>query len=175
LAALACGALAMLRPGSARAQSATVIVPPPPTPVLTERTFIPNRTLLGSGVGTVLAAYAPSVVFGIVSDHKGDNNLFIPVAGPWIDLGARNCSGATVLTPNGPYDLSSRSNCGTSDIERAALITSGIVQGAGFLQVLSSFFVPEKRVAVVARHTPRFIVTPTYFTGGGGAMAVGRF
>jgi hypothetical protein len=142
--------------------------------VIAERSTLPNRSLLGSGVGTLLVGYAPSVVFGIVSDHKGDNNLFIPVAGPWIDLGTRNCSGATVLTSNGPYDLSTRSNCGTSDIERAALITSGIVQGAGALQILASLFIPEKRVAVIAR-SPKFIVTPTYFAGGAGAMAIGRF
>jgi hypothetical protein len=174
LAAFACGALATLRAGSAQAQTTTV-VPPPPEPVLKERSVVPNPGILRSGVGTFVLAYAPSVVFGIASDHKGDNNLFIPVVGPWLDLGQRNCSGATILTSNGPYDVSSRSTCGTSDIERAALITSGIVQGAGALQVLASFFVPDKRVAVVARRTPRFLVTPTYFTGGGGAMAMGRF
>jgi hypothetical protein len=174
LAALACGAITTLAPVSAQAQSTTVVVPPPP--VVAERNVLPNTTLLGSGVGTLVLGYAPSVVVGIVSDHKGDNNLFIPVAGPWIDLGTRNCSGATVNTGNGPFELASRSNCGTSDIERAALITSGIVQGAGVLQMLASLFVPERRVSVVARPSgPSFMVTPTYFAGGAGAMARGRF
>src|SRR5262249_47553061 len=117
-AALACGALATLRPAPAHAQSTTV-VPPPPIPVVAERSVVPNARRLGSGVGTLVLGYAPGVVVGIVSDHKGDNNLFIPVAGPWIDLGKRDCQGATVLTNDGPFELSSRSNCGTSDFERA--------------------------------------------------------
>jgi hypothetical protein len=141
-----------------------------------ERSVLPNPTLLGSGAGTFVLGYAPAVVVGIVSDHKGDDNLFIPVAGPWIDLGKRDCSGATILTSNGPFELASRSNCGTSDIERAALITTGIVQGAGVLQMLASLFVPDRRVTVVAHSRgPKIMVAPTYFAGGAGAMASGRF
>ena len=155
LAALACGAFVALRPVSAHAQSSTVVVPPPPAPVVAERSVVPNPTLLGSGVGTFVVGYAPSVVVGIVSDHKGDDNLFIPVVGPWLDLGKRDCSGATVLTSDGPFELASRSNCGTSDIERAALIASGVVQGAGVLQMLGSLFVPQRRVDVVARAAGR--------------------
>src|SRR4051794_33130756 len=145
LAALACG-VAVLRPVSAHAQSTTVVVPPPPTPVVAERNVVPNPTLFRSGVGTFVVGYAPAVVVGIVSDHKGDDNLFIPVVGPWLDLGKRDCSGATVLTSDGPYEVASRSNCGTSDIETAALIATGVVQGAGVLQMLGSLFVPQKRV-----------------------------
>ena len=132
------------------------------------RTRRHQPTLLGSGVGTFVVGYAPSVVVGIVGDHKGDDNLFIPVVGPWLNLGKRDCSGATVLTSNGPYELASRSNCGTSDIERAALIASGVVQGAGVLQMLGSLFVPQRRVdVVVGSRGPSFSVTPTYFRGGG--------
>src|SRR5262245_49526236 len=106
LTALACGLAAMFRTAPAHAQSATI--PAPPAPVVAERSVLPNPTLLGSGVGTLVLGYAPSVVVGIVSDHKGDDNLFIPVAGPWIDLGKRNCSGATVLTSDGPFEIASR-------------------------------------------------------------------
>jgi hypothetical protein len=174
-AALACGALAAFRPASALAQSTTV-VPPPPIPVVAERSVLPNPTLLGSGAGTFVVGYAPGVVVGITSDHKGDDQLFIPVVGPWLDLGKRDCSGATVITNNGPREVASGENCGTSDIERAALIASGVVQGAGVLQMLASLFVPARRVdVVVGSRQPKFSVTPTYFRGGAGAMASGRF
>ncbi len=178
LAAASCGLIVALRPVSAEAQSSTAAPSAPVVlaPIVAEHNVIPNPTLLRSGFGTLVLGYAPAVIGGIASDHKGDDNLFIPVAGPWIDLGTRGCSGATVLTSNGPYDLSTRSNCGTSDIERAALITTGIVQGAGVLQMLGSLLVPDKQVRIIAgSRAPRFSITPTYFTGGGGAMATGSF
>jgi hypothetical protein len=182
LAAASCGVLVALQPVSAEAQPSTG-APQPPGPVVVvapvvaeQHNVIPNPTLLRSGFGTLVLGYVPAVIGGIASDHKGDDNLFIPVAGPWIDLGTRNCSGATVLTSNGPYDLTTRSNCGTSDIERAALITTGIVQGAGVLQMLGSLFVPDRQVKIVAAsRLPRLVVTPTYFAGGAGAMASGTF
>jgi len=68
-----------------------------------------------------------SVAIG--SDHKGDDQLFIPVVGPWLDIGKRGCSGATVPTSDGPFEVASGEHCGSSDIETAALIADGTIHG----------------------------------------------
>jgi hypothetical protein len=158
----------------ASAQSSNVIVAP--APVAAEQSVLPNPTLLGSGVSTLVVGYAPAVVIGIVSDHKGDNKLFIPVAGPWLNLGTRGCSGATLSSSNEPFQVSDGKSCGTSGIERAALITDGVVQGIGALEILSSLFVPQRRSIVVGSEGSSFSVSPTSFGGhGAGAVAAGRF
>lgn len=164
-------------------ESVTVVNPAPTTePVGAEQhKAIPNRPLLATGVVTLAVGYGAAVAVGVFSDHKGDNKLFIPVVGPWLDLGQRGCSGATIPTSNGPYELSSQSNCGTSGIETAALIVDGAVQGLGALATVGSFFIPETRFRGLAQTTPsssgpRFAVAPTSFGGrGAGAVAVGHF
>jgi hypothetical protein len=180
LAALACSAMAMaVEPRSAYAQTTPVIVAPTPQPaVVAERRVLPNPTLLGAGIGTLILSYGPAVVVGAVSDHKGDDNLFIPVAGPWIDLANRDCTGPTIQTSDGPYDLGAQQTCGTSGIESAALITDGIVQGIGALQVVGSLFIPQRRIAVAGTSSPvqSVAVTPSSFGGrGAGIVAGGRF
>src|SRR5882762_4110338 len=97
-AALGCAFVASAWPASARAQSAPVLAPAAPAAVVAERSVLPNPGLLGVGIGTFVVSYGPAVAVGAISDHKGDHNLFIPVAGPWIDLGNRDCSGLTVQT-----------------------------------------------------------------------------
>jgi hypothetical protein len=164
---------------NAYAQS-TVIVPvtPPPPRVAAERNVLPNAPLLSSGVGAFTVSYVPSVITAMVSDHKGDDNLYIPVVGPWIDLANRGCSGVTVLTEGGPLEVSSGRHCGTSGIEGFFLVASGIVQGVGALGIIGAFVVPQ-RAFVVAEpkpKTPSFAIAPTSFGGrGAGAVAVGNF
>ena len=93
-------------------------------------THLPNRSLLSTGAGVFLLSYAPSVVIGAMSPRDADKKLFIPVAGPWMDLGHRGCG------PEHP--------CGKGeDIATAMLITSGVVQGAGVLMALGSLVIPE--------------------------------
>jgi len=49
----------------------------------------PNREMIGSGVVTLGISYGASVIVGAQSDHEGDKSLFVPVAGPWMDLTTR--------------------------------------------------------------------------------------
>src|SRR5262249_23148051 len=115
LAALACGAAAAtVRLAAANAQGVAI---PTSVPLMEESHILPNPALLGGGLGTIVLGYTPAMIVGIVSDHKGDDKLFIPVVGPWLDLGQRGCSGTTVVGPNGPFDVSDQKNCGTSGIE----------------------------------------------------------
>ena len=47
----------------------------------------PNGVLLATGGLTLLGSYIPSIVVAASSDHDGDNWLYVPVIGPWVDLG----------------------------------------------------------------------------------------
>lgn len=135
----------------------------------TERTIEhrPNRSLLSTGTGIFVLSYGSSVVAAAVSDRDADKRLFIPVVGPWLDLGDRGC---TVGSPCG----------GNEDVAKAMIITSGVVQGAGVLLALSSLIIPEstniqERTRTAKAVKPEVRVLPVSFTAGAGLGAVGRF
>jgi len=126
----------------------------------------PNKTLLSTGVGIFVISYGASVVAGAVSSRDEDKNLFIPVAGPWMDLGDRNCGG----------------DCGKNEgVAKAMIVTSGIVQGAGVLLALGSLIIPEttsveeRRDHAKAATKPSVHVTPVSYGAGAGLGAIGRF
>ena len=108
-------------------------------------------------------SYGASVVAGAVSDRDSDKNLFIPVAGPWMDLADRNCD--------------SRPCGGNENVAKAMIITSGIVQGAGVLFGLGSLIIPESTSTTTKRttNTAEVKVLPVSFGSGAGVGAVGRF
>jgi hypothetical protein len=124
----------------------------------------PNRTLLWTGVTVFSVTYVGSVVAGgIAGDRVPDKNLFIPLVGPWLDLGQRDCDFR-------PCDDAQER------MFQGLIIASGIAQGAGALMVLSSFFVPESSDAPrVAKAKPEVHLAPVSYASGGGIGAVGRF
>jgi len=107
------------------------------------------------------------VIGGAVSDRDEDKRLFIPVVGPWLDLGQRDCNSGN---PCG----------GNEDLAKAMIISSGVAQGAGVLLALSSLVIPES-TSVTERTTtakvvkPKVNVAPVSFAAGAGIGAVGRF
>lgn len=123
----------------------------------------PNKTLLSTGVGLFVVSYVPSLVAGAVSPRDSDKDLFIPVVGPWMDLGNRGCD---------TRDCGSR-----EDINKAMLITSGVVQGAGVLLGLGSLLIPETTTTTTKRTTAKaeVKVLPVSFGAGAGVGAIGRF
>ncbi|MBX3227855.1 MAG: hypothetical protein KIT84_22865 [Labilithrix sp.] len=131
-----------------------------------ERHDRPNKTLLVTGGSLFLLSYVPSVLVAAQSDREADNRLYIPVVGPWLDLGQRNCD----VNP-----------CGDSEgVAKAFIIASGAVQGIGVLTALSSLVIPERervqvRQPATAATKPEVHVLPVSFAGGGGLGAVGRF
>src|SRR5712691_6145988 len=118
-----------------------VVVSPVPAPTGGERAAPPDIAVLVAGIAILAVGYGPSAFVPMHGDHKGDDRLYVPVIGPWLDLANRECTGATMATAGGPIELASRQPCGTSAIEEAALITSGILQGVGGLQIMGAFFV----------------------------------
>jgi hypothetical protein len=123
-----------------------------------ETSIRPHRPLLSTGIGLFVVSYGASVVAGAVSNNDADRNLFVPVVGPWMDLAQRDGGGRN------------------EDINKAMLVTSGIVQGAGVLMAVSSLFVAEKvETKRVAKTKPEVSVTPVSFGSGAGVGAVGTF
>jgi hypothetical protein len=154
------------------------MVPPPAPPpaVMVERPVLPNPVLFRGGLAVFAVGYIPAAAVGIFSDHKGDANLLIPVAGPWIDLASRDCSGSVTLTYDGPVEVSSGNRCGSNSTEQAALIVDGIVQGIGTLGIIGSLLIPERRLMAWASPSPNLHIGPSSFGGRGmGAVAAGRF
>lgn len=128
-------------------------------------THLPNRPLLRTGAGVFLLSYAPSVVVGAMSDREADKKLYIPVAGPWMDLAHRGC---TAENPCGAGE----------DVATAMLITSGVAQGAGILMGLGSLLIPESTTITqkTAEATkPEVRVAPISVRAGAGIAVFGRF
>ncbi len=129
--------------------------------VVGERATIttPNRSLLHSGVVTLSLAYIPAFVVAVESPVVEDRQLFIPVAGPWIDFATRDCT-----------------TCEHERLNKALLVTDGVFQGIGALNILGAFLFPETRVVATSAHAPNFAVAPSRLRGGGyGIAAVGQF
>lgn len=88
----------------------------------TSRSF-PNVPLLTTSAMAFTIAYVPAVIGGAVSD-RNDDDLYIPVAGPWMTLA------------NDPSETTG---------QKVLLVVNGAVQGIGALGMLASFFVPQTR------------------------------
>lgn len=128
----------------------------------------PNRKLLSSGVWTLGLSYAPALVVAIKSERRGDEYLYYPVVGPWLDLAHRECS-----------------TCGDDTANQALLVTDGIFQGLGALSILGAFLLPERQTTTTvseARKKERreaggldLRVKPIRLSGGYGLQATARF
>jgi hypothetical protein len=117
---------------------------PPPSPatplphdiVTIERT-VPNAGLISSGVVTLGFSYGPSVIVAAASDRPEDKNLFIPLAGPWIDLANRK-------------DRCVEGFCPSDAPNQVLLVANGLFQGIGALEVLGGFLFPTRKTVTRA-------------------------
>jgi hypothetical protein len=132
----------------------------------------PNRPLLITGASIFAATYGATVITAAASSTDSDDDLYIPVAGPWINLADRDCGFG---------------DCGNQeDWENALIIGSGIAQGAGVALALASLFIPEhKEAKTYATKSPHVRsaenskasvrVLPVSMRAGGGVGAMGQF
>jgi hypothetical protein len=127
----------------------------------------PDRAMLWSGIIAAGVPYAIGTVVAFQSNHPGDDKLYIPVAGPWIDLGERG--GCPVAW----------SSCTPESVNKALLIGDGILQAVGTLSFISAFLHPEREVVESRRH--RFAqkaelhLAPMASPGGSGLAVFGTF
>jgi hypothetical protein len=121
----------------------------------------PNKAYLITGLSILGGTYATTAAFSAANGPVGDKDLYIPIAGPWINLANRTCSGA----------------CDNTDTRDTALIVgSGVLQGVGAGLAIASFFIPEKTpVARINAGPVKMNISPTASTGGGGLGAIGTF
>lgn len=115
----------------------------------------PNVPLLATGATVFALSYLPAVVGAAIADGRGDKDLYIPVAGPWMMLA------------NGPEEKGGY---------KALLIVDGVAQGLGALMLLTSFMIPER----MTEHwyligSNDFRLSPSRVGSGYGMGAVGRF
>jgi hypothetical protein len=109
----------------------------PTRDVITYEESTPNGGLIAGGLVMFGLSYVPSVIIGAASGRAADQNLYIPVAGPWIDLANRDkeCPG---------------NHCIGDTANKVLLVTGGVFQGVGVMQVLGGFLFPTTRVVTRA-------------------------
>jgi len=134
------------------------VVMSPSRDVITTEEKTPNFGLITSGALMLGIPYAVSVMVAGTSDRSADSRLYIPVVGPWVDLGER---GGEV----GPRR-------GGDTTNKVLLVADGIFQGLGMLQIIGGFVFPTTKVVT---RTATVQVAPAVGSSLVGVGAVGRF
>ncbi len=97
----------------------------------------PDPKLLRNGLWTLSVTYGASIVVAVVSPRASDDYLFIPVAGPWIDLSRRDDDPQR----DTKYEV----------LNKALLIADGVAQALGAANIALSLIFPETRLVEQAR------------------------
>jgi hypothetical protein len=150
--------LHLAAPGTASADEAVIASPIPAV----DRGTVAHSRLLRS-LFTLEASYVPAVV-ATESEAQADEALYLRFAGPWLDLADRE---------------ECEHDCGGESANQAPVVTTGVFQGLGALQIVGSFISPETRTVTVsgADDSPKLSlrVTPEGVGRGRGLVAVGQF
>lgn len=126
---------------------------------------VPNKGLITSGVLLLGATYASSlVVAAATSDYEPDRKLYIPVAGPWMDLAERK----------GDCGRGDAPSCDDEDLYQVLLVADGIGQGLGALQIIGGFVFPVRQTTVTTTEA-RWVLTPRVSPNMMGLSALGTF
>ncbi len=167
-------ALAALVPAVASAQDTTTVVTPAPVaaapgPAVTQETTSqatgPSWAMVGSGAVIFGLSYIPAVIVGGASNLDADRALFVPLAGPWIDLAQR---------PGCP----STGSCNGETTNKVLLVTDGVFQAVGAITLVGGFLTPahETRTVQSASTEPTWRISPASMGAGGyGMQALGTF
>lgn len=131
----------------------------------------PSKPLLGGGIFIFAMSYLPAVAVAGSSERPIDQRLFVPVAGPWMDLANRG--------PCNPV------GCSSEMAYRSLLVTDGILQGLGAFMTLVGILGDDDPPATgddARRDQPARVasttvhVSPVQFGSGGyGLAAFGNF
>jgi hypothetical protein len=113
----------------------------------------PNRALLMTGFILGGVPYVGSIAVAATSHHVGDSDLWIPILGPYLDVGNRG--GCPV----------NNASCGAEIGNKALLIGDGVLQTVGAFEILGAFIFPE---------TFRSVTTVTTASGGSVTFAPSR-
>ncbi len=149
---VAAGLSALLSSSSAMAQEREMEPTPPPPP---------NRYLLGGGAALFLIPYGASVVVASETTRGSGQHLYVPVVGPFIAIGTRDCD---------------REACAAKGLSAAMYVVDGVVQLAGAAMIGAAFFVPERVTTLHLGKTGKMTVVPSKVSADGyGVGAFGEF
>lgn len=122
-----------------------------------------SSSMVRSGVVTLGLSYAAAAVVAATSSHPGDNRLFVPILGPWLDLGSRGSC---------PVESS---NCDHETTNKVLIIGDGVIQAAGAVTILAGLLHPGPAVVATKRFTIAQIVPVSLGAGRPGLAAFGTF
>jgi hypothetical protein len=172
--AAAAGLACIVGTQAASAQQ-TNIVSPPATARVVEKpeTYTgPNRALISTGLVTFALAYVPAVIVAGTSSQPADNHLYIPVAGPWLNLANRPACGMVPTEAAGVPGIP----CDMETTNKVLLGVDGVFQGIGALTTLVGLLSPEHEEETVTTGKPTVHITPARMGKGGyGIAAFGNF
>lgn len=138
----------------------SALAQPPDVPLVERRA--PNVDLIVGGASTFGIMYGASIAAAAVSDLRADDNLYIPLVGPWIDLANRpSCIG---------------NQCASESGYVALIVADGVLQAGGALLVAGGFIFQKKElVPAVEIGSARVNFTPVAGARTLGLAAHGAF
>lgn len=140
--------------------SAALVMPAPRESVTVYERHRPHKALFITGASIFLTTYALTASFAAAGERAADRDLFVPGAGPFMNLANRNCS----------------RGCITDTRDTALLITSGVLQNIGAVLMITSAFIPNKVPAArITAGSVNMQVAPTAGAGSAGLGALGTF
>jgi|GEM_PF-1756501 len=117
----------------------------------------PNTALLVTGAALLGSTYATTAAIHAANGREGtvDDHLYIPIAGPWINL----------------------ANADHETRDTVLIAGSGVLQGVGAALFISSFFISEKQASarIAADNKVKVRFAPTGGPAGAGLGAIGTF
>ncbi len=146
--------------------SAASAQPPAPAYETVPRRYDPAA--LTAGALVFAASYGASVFVAMTTDEHerdlGTEQLFIPVAGPWLALADRDA--CPLMGPS----------CDHEAAYKALLVVDGMFQAAGVLAIIDGLVEPASRRVPVRRHAGAQVrIAPSLTHGGPGVVVAGRF
>jgi hypothetical protein len=172
--AAAAGLACIVGTRAASAQQTNIVTPQPAVRVVEKaETYTgPNRALISTGLVTFGLSYVPAVIVAGTSSNPADNHLFIPVAGPWLDLADRPACGTAPIEAA----ASAAIPCDMETTNKVLLGVDGVFQGIGALTTLVGLLSPEHEEEPVLTGKPTLHITPARMGKGGyGIAAFGNF
>jgi hypothetical protein len=126
-----------------------------------------DAPMFTSGALVFGASYGASVIVAGNSDHQGDDRLYVPVLGPWLDLGDRGSC---------PIEQPS---CDSETTNKVLLVADGVIQAGGVLAMVDGLLFPvhRHRTVIAARRDAKKVhVTPVSLgRGAPGMMVLGHW
>lgn len=144
-----------------------VLAPVQRSETVTESRSGPGVALITGGFIAFGVSYGAAVIVAATSERDADKRLYIPILGPWLDLGDR-----------GSCDVN-ESACDGETTNKVLLVVDGVFQGVGLLSVVGGILSPSgnhsSRSTTSVTSTGVHLMPVSYGRGTPGLVAFGSF